>query len=532
MINPLKRRRFVGFVRRHRVGIRDLSFVALVVLAAGYFFYTYDVFVAPGATPVANTIDLNEMFLLGVILTAGLLLFAARQLHIQRRETQRRLDVEHEIRTLSLQDPLTGLPNRRSFNDALRTTVASPPRAGGAHALLLLGLSGIKQINDVYGHGAGDEALAIVAQRMVAAARTGDVVARLGGDEFAMLARHLAGPEAATGMARRVMDGINAPVAIGGIRHQLSAAIGICLFPFEGNAAEEIIRRADVAMFAAKADRKSGMHFFAQDMDRHVREREMLERELRAAIANNDIRPHFQPLVDLKTKHISGFEALARWKHAALGEVSPSRFIPIAEDTGLISALTDQLLRVATRTAMTWPNDVRLSFNISPVELKERTLCSRVQGILDESLLPPRRLEIEITESALVQDLEAVQAVLGELRDIGVRIALDDFGTGYSNLYHLRNFKVDTIKIDRSFIQSMGVERESAAIVSALLGLGKGLGLTVVAEGLENPDQEAALADQGCQEGQGFLFGKAMSAESSRDLFLQSYRPAVLGSSR
>jgi diguanylate cyclase (GGDEF)-like protein len=530
MINRFQQSRVLRFVRRHRVGIQDLSFLALVVLAVGYFAYTYDIFVAPGATPVPDTIDLEEMFLLGIILTVGLLLFAARQLHMQRTETQRRVEVEHQIRTLSLQDPLTGLANRRAFNDALKATVAAPPRAEGAHALLVLDLSGIKQINDVYGQGAGDEALAIAAQRIVAATRAGDVVARLGGDEFAILARHLAGPEAATGIARRVMEGIGAPIAIGGVQHQLRTGIGICLFPFKDNAAGEIVRRADVAMLTAKADRKSAMHFFAQDMDRHVREREMLERELRAAIADGDIRPYFQPLVDLKTKQVRGFEALARWSHAELGQISPSRFIPIAEDTGLISTLTDQLLRDAAKTAMTWPGEVSLSFNISPVELKERTLCSRVRAILNESRLPPRRLEIEITESALVQDLETVQAVLGELRDIGVRIALDDFGTGYSNLYHLRNFKVDTIKIDRSFVQTMGIERESAAIVSALLGLGKGLGLTVIAEGVETLDQEAALAQQGCQEAQGFLFGEAVSAERSRDLCPQTAVSTAIGS--
>jgi EAL domain-containing protein (putative c-di-GMP-specific phosphodiesterase class I) len=196
----------------------------------------------------------------------------------------------------------------------------------------------------------------------------------------------------------------------------------------------------------------------------------------------------------------------------------------MAEDTDLISRLTEQLLGAAAKTAMTWPADVRLSFNISPVELKDRTLCLRVLAILNESGMPPRRLEIEITESALVQDLAAAQEVLGALRDIGVRIALDDFGTGYSSLYHLRNFKIDTIKIDRSFIQSMGVQRESAQIVSALLGLGKGLGLTVVAEGVESPDQEATLAQQGCQEGQGFLFGEAVSAERSHELFAQTRR--------
>jgi diguanylate cyclase (GGDEF)-like protein len=524
MVNRPEQLRFVRFVRRHRVGIQDLAFVALVVLAAGYFFDVYDIFVAPGATPVANKIDLGEMFLLGLILTVGLLLFAARQLHMQRIETQRRLEVEHQIRQLALQDPLTGLANRRSFNDALKAAVAAPPRAEGSHALFALDLNGFKKINDLYGHGAGDEALTIVAQRLVAATRAGDVVARVGGDEFAILAQHLAGAEAATGIARRIMDGISAPIIIGDVQHQLSTGVGICLFPFEGSAAEEIIRRADVAMYKAKGDRESTMHFFDQEMDRHVREREMLERELRAAIANSDIRPYFQPLIDLKTKQISGFETLARWEHASLGEVPASRFIPIAEYTGLISRLTDQLLGVAAKTAMTWPAGVRLSFNISPVELQDRKLCLRVLSILNTSRLPPRRLEIEITESALVQDLAAAQGVLGSLRDMGIRIALDDFGTGYSSLYHLRNFKIDTIKIDRSFIQSMGIQRESAQIVSALLGLGKGLGLTVVAEGVESPDQETALAQQGCQEGQGFLFGEAVSAERSHELFAQTRR--------
>jgi diguanylate cyclase (GGDEF)-like protein len=524
MVNRLKQSRFVRFVRSHRVGIQDLSFVALVALAASYFLYVFDICVAPGASPVANTIELDEMFLLGFILTAGLLLFAARQLHIQKKETQRRLEVEHQIRQLALQDPLTGLANRRAFNDALKAAVAAPPRAEGAHALFVLDLNGFKQINDVYGHGVGDEALTIVAQRLLAAARTGEVVARVGGDEFAVLTQHLAGAEAATGIARRIIDGISAPIAIGGVQHQLSTGVGICLFPFEGYTTEEIMRRADVAMYRAKGDRNSAMHFFDQEMDRHVREREMLEHELRAAIANSDIHPYFQPLVDLKTKQVRGFEVLARWEHASLGEVPASRFIPIAEDTDLISRLTEQLLGAAAKTAMTWPGDVRLSFNISPVELKDRTLCLRVLAILNESGMPPRRLEIEITESALVQDLAAAQEVLGALRDIGVRIALDDFGTGYSSLYHLRNFKIDTIKIDRSFIQGMGVERESAEIVSALLGLGKGLGLTVIAEGVESPDQEAALAELGCQEGQGFLFGEAVSAERSRELFLQTRR--------
>ena len=253
------------------------------------------------------------------------------------------------------------------------------------------------------------------------------------------------------------------------------------------------------------------MDFFDQDTDRHVRGREALEHELHTAIANSDIRPYFQPLVDLKTKRVSGFEALARWEHASLGEVSPSRFIPIAEEMGLISSLTDNLLRAATKTATTWPGGVRLSFNISPVELKDRTLCERVRTILHESGLSPRRLEIEITESALVQDLEAAQEVLRALRDIGVRIALDDFGTGYSNLYHLRNFKVDTIKIDRSFVQSMGVEHESTAIIGFCWAWAKGSGWNMGAGRCR--DRDPGRANQGSQGGRGFLVAQRVRAK-------------------
>jgi diguanylate cyclase (GGDEF)-like protein len=526
------KRSLARFVVRHRVGIQDLSFVLLVLLVAGYFLYTYDILVAPGAAPVLNTIELDEMFLLGLVLAVGLLVFAARQLHLQKAETKRRTEMERQMRVLALQDPLTGLPNRRSFNDAIKAALNAPPRTEGAHALFALDLNGLKQINDTYGQRAGDEALAIVAQRLLTSARIGGMVARVGDHEFAMLATHIAGAEAATGIARRLTEGINPPIVIGGVRHQLSMGSGICLFPFAGNAVEEIMRRADMAMSNAKGDRTSSIRFFDPEMDRHVRERESLERELHAAIANSEILPYFQPLVDLKTKQVIGFEALARWQHASLGEVSPSRFIPIAEDSGFINRLTDQLLHAAAKTAMTWPAAVRLSFNISPVQFKDRTLYARVLAILNESGLPPRRLEIEITESALVQDLEAAQHVLGALRKIGVRIALDDFGTGYSSLYHLRNFKIDTIKIDRSFVQNMGVERESAEIVSALLGLGKGLGLTVVAEGVESRNQEVALVQQGCQEGQGILFGEAVSAESSRQLCPQTPHLVVLRGDR
>jgi EAL domain-containing protein (putative c-di-GMP-specific phosphodiesterase class I) len=237
----------------------------------------------------------------------------------------------------------------------------------------------------------------------------------------------------------------------------------------------------------------------------------------------------FQPIVDLRSKRVVGFETLARWFPAALGEVPPDRFIPIAEDAGLIQELSDQLLRAACEAAHGWPADVTLAFNISPVQLKDPGLGLRVLGILGEAGLTPNRLELEITESALVRDLDAAQQVLGALRDAGVRIALDDFGTGYSSLYHLRNFKIDKIKIDRSFVLNMGSERESAEIVNALVGLGHGLGLTITAEGIEEGAQEAKLLTQGCEQGQGYLFGRAVPAEQTAAFFAKGASQAAGG---
>jgi EAL domain-containing protein (putative c-di-GMP-specific phosphodiesterase class I) len=240
---------------------------------------------------------------------------------------------------------------------------------------------------------------------------------------------------------------------------------------------------------------------------------------LRHAVAGGDIKPHYQPSADLATGRITSFEALARWHHNVLGDVPPDRFIPLAEDSGLIRELSDQLLRTACREACRWPEDVTLSFNVSAVQLRDSSFGLRVLAILGETGLAPGRLEIEVSENALVRDFRGAEAALGALRQTGVRIALDDFGTGYSSLYHLRNFKVDRIKIDRTFVESMTEEGESAAIVRALLGLGHGLGVKVTAEGIESADQRDALIREGCDEGQGFLFNRALSAEEAQALF-------------
>ena len=511
--------RLIRFLGRHRVKLIDVTFIIAALLVATDFVYQVDVFVGADATPLPDTIEPDEWALLGALLSVCMLIFAWRRFREQKREMQRRVRAEQHARELAMQDPLTGLPNRRQFQEALVAAAKVSPHSGVVNALLMLDLNSFKQINDVYGHPVGDEVLLEVGQRLLASVRRGDLVARLGGDEFAIVASHLSGAETATGIAKRIAAELAKPIPVERVMHHVETGIGICLFPFDGSSPEEIMRRADVALYKAKADRRTATRFFDDEMDRYVREREHMERELRAAIAAEDIRPAFQPLVDLKTRQIVGFEALARWSHAELGEVPPERFIPIAEDCGLIGELSDQLLRRACKAASDWPAHVTLAFNISPLQLKDRTLGLRVMEILGEAGLSPRRLELEITESALVRDLAAAQEVLGGLRDAGVHIALDDFGTGYSSLYHLRNFKLDKIKIDRSFVANMSTERESAEIVTALIGLGQGLGFTVTAEGVEQNSQESELIAKGCQQGQGFLFGEAVSAETAKALF-------------
>jgi diguanylate cyclase (GGDEF)-like protein len=508
-------------VFRHKFRFIDFIAVAAVTLFVLYLGLKLDIFAnAPGQNPAPETLEFDELMAVIAVLLAGLV-WAVRRLLRERREVARRTAAEREIRTLAFHDTLTGLPNRRQFNDALKAAAAAPPRAGASHAVLMLDLNGFKRINDVFGHSAGDELLIHVGARISKAVREGDMVARLGGDEFAVLATHLSGPEAATSLALRIIEELATAIPVAGDEHVIAAAIGIALTPQDGNSPSELLRKADIALYRAKAQGSSAMRFFEPQMDVHVRERSRLERELRAAIEAGEVLTFYQPLVDLKSGRIRAFEALARWPHPQMGEIDPERFISIAEDTGQIARLTDVLLKRACSDAVAWPPEVVLSFNISPVLMRDSSLARRIMEVLESAGLAAGRLELEITESALVHDLTAAQAALGELRNAGVRIALDDFGTGYSTLYHLRNFKLDTIKIDRSFVEAMATDRDSDTIVRALVGLGVGLGLEVIAEGVENEQQRSMLVDHGCDQAQGFLYGGAVSAAAALSL-LQS----------
>jgi diguanylate cyclase (GGDEF)-like protein len=499
-------------VIRHRFTIVDMLMIAGVAMAALLAAWQFDIFPNETARQRAQALEMDEVMGVAALSFA---LFSISRLRAQKREMQRRIAAEAEARALALEDALTGLPNRRRFEQALQTALAAPPRAGASHAVLLLDLNGFKRINDVFGHPAGDEALIQVAARLRKAVRGDDLVARLGGDEFAILAHHLAGPEAATGIGLRVIEELAPPIPAGGGEHNIGTAIGVALAPRDAAVAPQLLRKADIALYRAKGENASAMRFFEPEMDATIRERDQLERALRAALGTTALRTEYQPLIDLKTGRIEGFEALARWTHGELGEIEPDRFIPIADDCGLIGPLTEHLLRKACRDAAAWPHEVTLSFNISPAQLKDRTLGLRLLGILGETGLAPNRLEIEITESALVRDLEAAQDILGGIREAGVKIALDDFGTGYSSLYHLRNFKLDKIKIDRSFVSELGHDRDAAAIVRALIGLGQGLDLAVTAEGVEDAEQQALLIQQGCRQAQGFLFSRAVPADEA-----------------
>jgi diguanylate cyclase (GGDEF)-like protein len=505
---------------RHRLSIRDGLILGAGFGVAVYIAFACDIFVNQDHVTVhQETIELDEALLLGVLLAIGLLIFAWRRYAEQKREATLRRQAEERARELSLQDALTGLPNRRRFDEALDTAVASPARAGAAHAVFLLDLNGFKRINDVHGHAAGDRALIEISGRLVKAMRVGDIVARFGGDEFAILAHHLADPEVATGIAMRVIEIHRDPIMIGSDAHAVGTGIGISLISSDMRDPAEALRQADIALYRAKDEGRSALRFFAAEMDDRVQEHDRMIRELDAAIAAHHIRPHFRPVYDLRSGGVACFEAVPRWEHAVLGEIAVERFLAIADEAGLVHELFDQILAEAIAAARAWPVDVSLSIDLQPVLLHDLGLADRIMRTLAAGGIDPARLELEITESALVADVEAARRALEALRANGIRIALDNFGTGYSSLYHLRTFKLDKIKIDRSFVEVMTTQPESASIVAALVGLGHGLGLQVAADGLGEGTSLAMLSATGCDLGQGAHLAGLMDAAAASALF-------------
>jgi diguanylate cyclase (GGDEF)-like protein/PAS domain S-box-containing protein len=424
--------------------------------------------------------------------------------------TERR-KAEQQIVHLAYHDHLTGLANRRLFRQQLEGGLAFAGH-GGLLALHYLDLDRFKGINDTLGHPAGDELLRQVADRLRGCLRAGEMVARLGGDEFAIIQPGLSRPEDAAILVQRVIETLAEPYEISGQRVVAGASIGVTLAPNDGITPDELVRNADIALYRTKADGRGTFRFFEPAMDEGIRLAEELKAGLRSALERDELELHFQPLVQPCSGQVTCLEALLRWRHPTRGLMPPTEFIATAEETGLIAPIGEWALRTACCEAVRWPRHVRVAVNLSPVQFRSPGLLQAVKDALTDSGLAAERLELEITESVLLQYDDANLAILRQLRGLGVRIALDDFGTGFSSLGYLLRFAFDKIKIDRSFIVGLPDREESKVIVHAIIGLGRSLGIAVAAEGVETAGQLSALSTQGCSEVQGYLFSRPVSA--------------------
>ena len=464
----------------------------------------------------------NALFVV-LIMSIGFGIFSYRRMRELWAEMKARRSAECVAEKLARHDPLTGLPNRRFFVEKLDEVLLTTT-VDSQSAVLMLDLDGFKSINDAYGHAVGDQVLVEFAQRISATMRSGAVFIRVGGDEFAVIVPKIESLDGPTALARRITAAVAEPFLIGHISTSVGVGIGMAVAPSDGMDPEILVQRADRALYRAKAEGRSCIRFFEPDMDAHVERRVAIEHELRTAVAAKIIVPFYQPVVAFEGRRVIGFEALARWKSDKFGWVAPDVFIGVAEEIGIISELGDQLLRQACLDASAWPADLTLAVNISGIQLRDPTIGLRILAILAETGFNPRRLELEITETALVDNIKVAQAVTKQLRQAGVRIALDDFGTGYATLSQLLSLKLDRIKIDRSFVDRLGKDKESMTIVRAVLGLANGFDLETTAEGIENDEQLALLKADGCLEGQGYLFSKAVPANEVQAL-LENHNP-------
>jgi diguanylate cyclase (GGDEF)-like protein len=428
-------------------------------------------------------------------------------------EISEREAAEARAQSLARHDPLTGLANRRHFLEELDRRLTLIGNEACAFALLFVDLDRFKPINDVHGHAIGDQLLQVIATRLSSCLRDDSFAARLGGDEFAVLLEDAKDREGVASAARRVLHELSAPILVNGLKLTVGASIGIALCPEDGRDAADLLQRGDAAMLRAKEDR-GAYKFFDSSIDEELKWKAALETELRTAIPNGDIVPFFQPVVRLDTGALAGFEVLARWPHKLRGMISPTQFIPVAEEAGLVDAMFWALLAQACRKSLDAPGEFMLAVNISPSQVRDQWFPEKVLRTLRETGFPAQRLEIEVTESAMIGDMERAKRSLLSLKNQGVKVALDDFGTGYSSLFLLRALPIDKLKIDRSFVSSLTADRENATIVRALVGLGVALGLEVTAEGVEDGQTAEALTAMGCEFAQGYLFGPAIEFPS------------------
>lgn len=424
---------------------------------------------------------------------------------------------------LARRDALTGLPNRAVFHEQLADRVMRAERIGERLAVLYVDLDRFKAINDTLGHATGDMLLQKVADRFRSAFREGELVARLGGDEFAIIQPGMAQPEAAKALARRLVDLISRAYAIAGHMLHVGTSIGIALYPDDGREPDELLKNADLALYRAKADGRGSYRLYEPGMDKRLQARRAIEIDLRRALAFKQLQLFYQPKVRADSREIIGFEALIRWNHPDRGPVSPAAFIPLAEEIGVIVPVGEWVLREACEQAASWPRAVSVGVNLSPVQFRTGMILETVTSALAHSGLAPERLEIEITEGALLENSEAVLEVLHGLRALGVKIAMDDFGTGYSSLGYLQKFPFDTIKIDRSFVSGIDKDDKRRSIVRAIAQLASGLGMATTAEGVETESELECVREEGCTNIQGYLTGRPQPAEAATTLLIPSF---------
>ena len=416
---------------------------------------------------------------------------------------------EARLAFMAQHDGLTGLPNRNLLRLQMDDVLLHTRRSAEKVAVLVLGLDNFKAVNDTLGHAIGDKLLRGVAKRLRSTLREQDKLARLNSDEFAIVQSGLRRPEDSVLLSKRLLQAIGEPYLLDGNSIVIGASIGIAMAPGDGDESEKLLKNADMALSRAKNELRGTFSFFEAGMDARAQSRRKIEIDLRDAIQNDVLRPYYQPLVDLSTGRITGFEALVRWPDPERGMISPAEFIPVAEDTGLINALGGLMLRCACMDAALWPDEVCVAVNLSPLQFRTGNLLAVVMDALKQSGLPAKRLELEITETLLLEKSSQVLATLHALRALGVRISMDDFGTGYSSLSYLKSFPFDKIKIDQSFVRDLGANRDAQAIVRSIISLGVGLGVTITAEGVETQSELSCLRAEGCHEGQGFLFSRA-----------------------
>ncbi len=463
--------------------------------------------------------QIGELIFALIITGLCSLVYLIRRTEDLNKQIKLRDDADRNVAWIARHDLLTKLPNRH-FLQKFMENIEDSKEQGQAQkklAILAIDLDGFKKVNDFIGHKGGDELLVTLAQRLDIML-SGELVFRLGGDEFMVIADWEEDKDYEE-FAGELIDVISQPMKISNINVEVGACVGIACYPEDSEDIAECLHNADVAMYSAKNNGRGTVKRFRKFMNDFLIKRAELEHSLRDAIHNKELFPHYQPLIDLETNQICGFEALARWVNHEGEVIPPVIFIEIAEESGMIQNLTDYLLKQACLDARKWPADVKLSFNISPTQLTDETLGLRVLKILSDTGFSPHRLELEITESTLINDTDVAIKILEDLHNAGVSIAIDDFGTGYSSLSHLSHFEFDKIKIDRSFVMELAQNDKNLKVVRAILSLGTGLGIQTLAEGIETEEQLEEFKKLGCNIGQGFLLGKPMPAEETLNLF-------------